>query len=134
MMNIFTIIRAIDEGLSKRQKIIIAILSVMFSIGFVVSAPESKHPKFLYILAGFCVLVFVACLAEGRAKDFFGSIIALIFFAISAFIVSSLPPSLTKETGILIAISIAMAIPSVKYLFKVQFGLKSTKKDQEDNA
>ncbi|WP_018624339.1 hypothetical protein [Kangiella aquimarina] len=145
-MNIFVIIRAIDEGLSKRQGLVIAILAVILSVYLVISAPESKQPKLLYILTGFCILVFVACLVEGRAKKFLGSVMALIFLALATFIMVNVffsliffyetkPYTVPKiEAIISIAISLAIAIPSIKYIFAAQFGLKGIDNQQDENT
>lgn len=125
---------AIRKGLSPITRGIIAALAVIIAIICVISAPGSKAQFILYLIAVFCILVFMTCLLKGHARQFVGCFVALFILALAAWYPTVVFFELLEDKKginfLPLVFSYLVGKPSIAFLFDAQFGLKSTKNEQ----
>jgi len=125
---------AIRKGLSPVTRGIIAVLAVIIAIVCVISAPGAKAQLILYLIAAFCILVFMTCLLKDKARQFVGCFVALFILALAAWYPIIVAFELLEDKKginfLPLVFSYLVGKPSILFLFDVQFGLKSTKNRQ----
>jgi hypothetical protein len=130
----------INEGLSPIARLLLALGSIIFgSVMALVVPPTDKAPSF-YVLAGFGFMVALACVTQGRARQFVGSVIGVGLFA---FTVTYLGyevfngPVVTRnrsEPSIVMAILcfLAFGLPGARYVWKARFGVAQNRLSPDD--
>jgi hypothetical protein len=64
-----------QDGLSVTARIILASFSALFGAVMFLAAPPTDKAIYFYAFGALCVLICIACLTSGRARQFCGSII-----------------------------------------------------------
>lgn len=94
-------------------------------------APPTNKEIFFYAFGGFCLVISLACLFQGRIRQFLGSIIGSVLVILSGFYLSSQiiggGPlfSARSDESIVNAIlfSVFLGVPGFTYAIKAKFGL-----------
>jgi hypothetical protein len=122
----------IKEGLSPVTKFILAVVSALFGLIMVITAPSSQDPFSATMIGVFCFTITLACITWGRVRQFVGSIIGTALFCLSLLYFwsqltgASLLFSSRSEPSILNAVLfiIFFGVPGITYAFNARFGLR----------
>ncbi len=120
----------INEGLSLGARIFLGSIAALFGLMMVLVGKDSLHPVGVVGFGVFCILIAVACVTTGRARQFVGSIIGTLTFLVGiaylghelmagpAISGSRAQPSVLNAVLYLIFIG----IPGASYAYRARFG------------
>jgi hypothetical protein len=74
----------INRGLSLVPRLILGFFALLFGVVMFLVAPPGPKAVYFYVFAGFCVLISIACIVRGRARQFVGSVIGTLLFLFTA--------------------------------------------------
>jgi len=57
--------------------------ALLFGVVMFLVAPPGPKAVYFYVFAGFCLLISIACIVRGRARQFVGSVIGTLLFSLS---------------------------------------------------
>lgn len=66
--------------MSLGARVVIAIFAALFGLVMCLVAPPTDRAPFFYGFGVFCFSIAVACIAKGRAAQFFGSVVGTVVF------------------------------------------------------
>lgn len=123
-----------SQGLGLVPRIILAVFAGLFATVMFLTAPDDGKAIYFYLFGGLCAVIALACIFRGRVRQFFGSIIGVVVFALAvwylwseaktASFVSHRPgdPSLLQA----ILFAFAFGLPGIGYAVKTRFGFRGT--------
>ena len=120
----------INRGLNPFSRILLALFSGLFGVVIVITAPDTDKEIFFYMLGGFCFLICIACVVQGKPRQFLGSVIGICLFFVSLVYLfyetlggSLVSGSRGKPSAInAILFLIFFGIPGLRYAMRVRFG------------
>ena len=127
----------IAEGLGLGPRTVLAGASFLLGMMMMlVAGPEEGDKQvFLYGFGGFCFLICAACFARGRARQFLGSAVGLLIFAVGIWYLASMlfagpsGSSSRAQPSVLNAVLYLAFIggPGAAYAWKARFGFRRTR-------
>lgn len=120
----------INSGLSLGARIMLGFVSGLFGAVMFLIAPPTEKAAYFQLFGGFCMLITVACITKGRARQFVGSLIGSALFILSLsylgyellvgefFSPSRAEPSVKNAVLFLLA----FGIPGITYAARARFG------------
>lgn len=129
------------QGLSLGSRILLGLVATLFGLIMVGSAAESDSPLLVYLAGAFCFCIAIACVTQGRVRQFVGGIIAVtIIGAAGAYLWSEIAggplfSARKSEPSVLNALLFAFffGVPSAVYVYRTRFGF-ARKKPESDAA
>ena len=120
----------INKGLSLGARIFLGSIAALFGIVMVLIGKDATHPLGVIGFGVFCILIAVACVATGRARQFVGSIIGTLMFLVGiAYVGHELVagPAVSgsrAEPSVLNAVLylVFIGIPGASYAYRTRFG------------
>lgn len=123
----------INEGLSPVSRFILGFFAGLFGVMMILIAPPTDKEIYFHLFGGFCLLIFLACVTQGRVRQFVGSTVGICLFALSLACIGSQlmgdAPLLSKRSEPSLFNSflffVAFGIPGISYALKTKFGKRS---------
>jgi hypothetical protein len=123
----------INTGLSPFSRILLGLFSALFGVMMILVAPPTNKAVFFYAFSIFCLLITVACVTQGRARQFVGSVIGSVLLLLSGwYLYSQLVggPLLAKGRGDPSVVNawfffLSFGIPGAAYAIKTRFGWRA---------
>jgi hypothetical protein len=132
----------INQGLSLASRIIRSGFSALSGVTMILMAPSFDKTLYFYEFGVFCLLITVACVTQGRVRQFIGSTIGTVLSCAAlgylyvemrsgTFISNSRSsPSLPNAIGFLVA----FGVPGALYALKTRFGFAKSSADISEEA
>ena len=124
----------INQGLSLGARILLGLFATLFGVVMILTAPPEAGAKAMifYALGAFCLLIAIACLTQGRARQFVGSIIgSAIFLAGIAYLCSELMHGVFWSTPLsepsafqAVLYLVFIGYPGASYAYRTGFGFR----------
>lgn len=129
----------INKGLSPFARFILAVFSALFGLIMIFTAPPTEKAIYFYAFGVFCFLVTFASVTKGKTRQFVGSIIGCVLFALSVWYMYAqltTSPAISgsrSQPSIVNSISffIAFGIPGISYAIRKKFGKKSANNNHD---
>jgi hypothetical protein len=123
--------RRILRGLGLGPRIMLAVFAAVFAAVMFLTA-EGPGRTFSYLFGGLCVVVTLACVLPGRARQFFGSVVGtLLFIAAGWYLYSEIRsgpifPERPGEPSVLFAglFALICGLPGIAYALTTRFGFR----------
>jgi hypothetical protein len=121
----------IGNVLSRGSRILLGVVSAVFGVVVVVSAPPTDQAAGFYLVALFCLLICIACIGNSRFRHFVASAIGIVLVAGSLWYVFEVatkgpdasrlgPPSLLNA----LVLFLVFGIPGFIYAATARFGFR----------
>lgn len=122
----------IHKGLSLGARITLGVAALLLAVMVLAIETPVENLLFVYAFAGFNLAITVACVTQGRIRQFAGSVIGVGLFALSLlYLVSQLGEGeifsgSRSEPSVLNAVFFMFffGFPGIAYAFKARFGLR----------
>jgi hypothetical protein len=123
---------AINHGLSLGARLLLGAFAALFGIVMVLIAPPTDKAVFFYFFGVFFLLIALACLTQGRVRQFIGSVVGCVIFGLGVWYLvmeffhgvywsaTRVEPSMLNACLYLVFIG----IPGAAYACRVRFGLR----------
>jgi len=122
----------INKGLSLGARIVLGVAALLTALVVLIIDTPQENALFVYAFAGFCFAIAVACLVQGRLRQFAGSVIGVGLFALSLYYLTSelsegkIISGSRSEPSVLNALMFMFffGFPGIAYAIKVKFGFR----------
>lgn len=130
----------INEGLSPGARWALAIFSALFGLSMFFNAPDAASPGGAKVFGTFCIFIALACVTQGRVRQFIGSTIGVAIFSFALwygygqFDGGKVSSGSRGEPSIINAalFMLCFGIPGLTYAFKARFGFRRRPADEDE--
>ncbi|WEN15447.1 hypothetical protein PY254_01865 [Rhodanobacter sp. AS-Z3] len=123
---------AINRGLSLGARLLLGSFSALFGIVMMLTAQPTDNAIFFYLIGAFFLLIAVACVTRGRVRQFIGSVVGCVMFALGVwYLVTEFfrcvywSDSRAQPSALNACLYLAfIGIPGAAYAYRARFGLR----------
>ena len=122
--------KEINKGLSPIARFLLAVIACLFGVGMMLMALSSEISAGVFAFGALCILIAIACITQGRVRQFVGSTIGVSLFGLAVVYVFSQimsGPFDSSNRGVpsvrnSILFLMAFGIPGISYAIRAKFG------------
>ena len=127
--------QVIREGFSPFARFLLGFVSAVFGLIMFVWAAGTKDPLFGYLLSTFCFAISLACIFNGRMRQFIGSCIGMALFVLTVgYLGTQLLDGIwfterRSEPSVFNALLalVFFGIPGIRYVVFAKFGMRRSR-------
>jgi hypothetical protein len=121
----------IGNVLGRGSRMVLGFVAAVFGAVMIITAPPIEKAAGFYLIALFCLLIWIACIGNARVRHFIGSVVGVVLVAGSLWYVIEVvtsgqfasyfgPPSLLNALALLLV----LGFPGFLYVAVARFGIR----------
>ena len=130
--------KEINKGLRPLARGFLTVFAGLFGVGMILMALSSEQSAGIFAFGALCILIAVACITQGRVRQFIGSAIGVCLFGLAVVYIYSqvvtgpVDSGHRSEPSVLnsILFLLAFGIPGISYAIRAKFGFRNKSEDK----